>query len=85
MASATRERRPTWELTDMLIPYQGEWTVEEYLKLDTNRLIEYTDGFLEFLPMPESAAMPGLRIDVAACFAAASRAAANDEPLSSPD
>ena len=37
----------------MVLPYQGDWTVEEYLKLDTNRLIEYTDGFLEFLPMPD--------------------------------
>ena len=53
MASSTRERRPTFELADMVLPYQGDWTVEEYLKLDTNRLIEYTDGFLEFLPMPD--------------------------------
>jgi Uma2 family endonuclease len=53
MASTIRERRPTWELTDLLIPHQGDWTVEEYLQLDTNRLIEFTDGFLEFLPMPE--------------------------------
>lgn len=30
----------------MVLPYQGDWTVEEYLKLDTNRLIEFTDGFL---------------------------------------
>ena len=53
MPSTTRERRPTWELADTVLPYQGEWTVEEYLKLDTNRLIEFTDGFLEFLPMPD--------------------------------
>jgi Uma2 family endonuclease len=53
MPSTTRERRPTWELTDLLIPHQGTWTVEDYLALDTNRLIEFTDGFLEFLPMPE--------------------------------
>src|SRR3954464_12863443 len=50
---STRERRPTWEVADICLPYQGDWTVEEYLKLDTNRLIEFTDGFLEFLPMPE--------------------------------
>jgi Uma2 family endonuclease len=53
MPSTTRERRPTWELTDLLLPLQGDWTAEAYLNLDTNRLIEFTDGFLEFLPMPE--------------------------------
>jgi Uma2 family endonuclease len=53
MASSSREVRPTWELTDLLLPFQGKWTVEQYLELDTNRLIEFTDGFLEVLPMPE--------------------------------
>ncbi len=53
MALTTRERRPTWELAGLLLPHQGDWTVEEYLKLDTNRLIEFTDGFLKFLPIPE--------------------------------
>jgi Uma2 family endonuclease len=49
---STRERRPTRELTDELLPYQGDWTVEEYLKLSARRIIEFTDGFLEFAPMP---------------------------------
>jgi len=42
-----------WELVTMF-PSQGTWTEEEYLILtdSTNRLIEYTDGFIEFLPMP---------------------------------
>ena len=33
---------------------QGLWSVEQYLKLtnQTNRLIEFTDGVLEVLPMP---------------------------------
>ncbi len=33
---------------------QGVWTVEQYLKLtnSTNRLIEFTDGYIEVLPMP---------------------------------
>jgi Uma2 family endonuclease len=53
MASTTRERRPTWELADMMFPRQGDWSVEKYLELETNRLIEFTDGFLEVLPMPE--------------------------------
>ncbi|HQU43092.1 MAG: hypothetical protein B7Z73_03000, partial [Planctomycetia bacterium 21-64-5] len=45
----------SWEtfLVEVLPP-QGCWTDEEYLVLTehTNRLIEFTDGFLEELPMP---------------------------------
>lgn len=37
-----------------LLPMQGQWGEEHYLWLtdDTNRLIEYTDGYIEVLPMP---------------------------------
>jgi Uma2 family endonuclease len=60
MASATQ---PTTELPsaqewkDMLeeiLPPQGGWTEDEYLVLTDhrNRLVEFTDGFLEVLPMP---------------------------------
>jgi Uma2 family endonuclease len=37
-----------------LAALQGLWSVEQYLKLtdQTNRLIEYTDGVIEVLPMP---------------------------------
>jgi Uma2 family endonuclease len=37
-----------------LLPLQGLWTVEQYLKLtdQTNHLIEFTDGEIEVLPMP---------------------------------
>jgi Uma2 family endonuclease len=42
---------PVWEIAT-LFPEQGDWSEEEYLALDTNRLIEFTDGRLEFLPMP---------------------------------
>ncbi|MGH7194177.1 MAG: Uma2 family endonuclease [Candidatus Saccharimonadales bacterium] len=40
-------------LVDVL-PQQGEWTEEQYLVFTdhTNRLIEFTDGCLEPLPMP---------------------------------
>src|SRR5262245_53249801 len=33
---------------------QGLWTDEQYIRLtnQTNRLIEFTDGFVEMLPMP---------------------------------
>ena len=42
---------PAWEIAE-LFPDQGDWTVEDYLELPGNRLIEYSDGVLEFLPMP---------------------------------
>ncbi len=45
---------PVWELAT-LFPHQGTWTVEDYLSLDTGRLIEYVDGFLEFPPIPTMA------------------------------
>jgi len=37
-----------------LYPRQGEWTEEEYLDLTdhTNHLIEFTDGYVEVLPIP---------------------------------
>jgi len=60
MASATQsitELPPTQEWKDMLeelLPPQGNWTEEQYLVLTDhrNRLVEFTDGFLEVLPMP---------------------------------
>ena len=42
---------PTWEVA-LLFPPQGEWTEEEYLALETNRMVELSDGRLEVLPMP---------------------------------
>jgi len=45
---------PVWELAH-LFPYQGRWSVEEYLDLDTGRLVEYSSGYLEFPPMPTMA------------------------------
>lgn len=37
-----------------MFPPQGEWTEENYLQLtdDSNLKVEWTDGFLELLPMP---------------------------------
>jgi Uma2 family endonuclease len=52
MPAAKLERRPTYEMLD-LIPQQGSWSEREYLALETNRIVEFTDGFLEFLPMPD--------------------------------
>lgn len=42
---------PTWEIAT-LFPTQGNWSVGEYLSLNTNRLVELNDGRLEVLPMP---------------------------------
>jgi Uma2 family endonuclease len=42
------------EILEDILPGQGVWTEEQYLVLTdhTNRLVEFTDGFLEVLPMP---------------------------------
>jgi Uma2 family endonuclease len=48
-ASAAGE--PVWEIA-LLFPAQGSWTEEDYLGLDTNRLVEFDSGFVEVLPMP---------------------------------
>jgi Uma2 family endonuclease len=47
---------PVWDIAT-LYPPQGAWSEEEYLRLtdSTNRLIEFTDGRLEFLEMPTEA------------------------------
>lgn len=42
---------PTWDVA-LLFPNQGTWSVEEYLALDTNHLVEFSHGYLEVLPMP---------------------------------
>jgi Uma2 family endonuclease len=42
------------DVLEEILPRQGEWTEEQYLVLTDhrNRLIEFTDGILEPLPMP---------------------------------
>lgn len=42
------------DLLEEIVPGQGHWSEEEYLVLTDHRtrLVEYTDGFLEVLPMP---------------------------------
>lgn len=42
---------PTWEVA-LLFPSQGEWSVADYLALNTNHLVELSDGRLEVLAMP---------------------------------
>ncbi|MGH7135291.1 MAG: Uma2 family endonuclease [Pirellulales bacterium] len=53
----TSELSTTWAWSEVLpeiLPRQGEWSEEEYLVLTDHRsrLVEFTDGFLEVLPMP---------------------------------
>jgi Uma2 family endonuclease len=48
---ASKRGEPTWEMA-RFYPTQGTWTEAEYLALNTNQLIEFSDGCLEFLPMP---------------------------------
>jgi Uma2 family endonuclease len=47
---------PVWDIAT-LYPAQGAWSEEDYLALtdSTNRLIEFTDGRVEFLEMPTEA------------------------------
>jgi Uma2 family endonuclease len=42
------------DVLEEILPRQGEWSEEEYLVLTDhrNRLVEFTDGFLEVLSMP---------------------------------
>lgn len=42
---------PPWDIA-LLFPTQGNWSEADYLALDTNRLVELSDGCLEVLPMP---------------------------------
>jgi Uma2 family endonuclease len=43
---------PTWDVT-RLFPTQGNWSESDYLALDTNQPVEFSHGFVEFLPMPK--------------------------------
>jgi Uma2 family endonuclease len=42
---------PVWDLATFF-PAQGAWTEVDYLALDSNRMIELTDGVIEVLPLP---------------------------------
>lgn len=42
---------PAWDIAE-LFPLQGSWSEEEYLALDSNRIVEFSDGSIEVPPMP---------------------------------
>jgi len=47
-----RRGEPAWEVA-MMFPDQGYWSEDDFLRLsDRNWLVEYTDGFVDVLPMP---------------------------------
>jgi Uma2 family endonuclease len=45
------ENEPAWDIA-LLYPSQGEWSEEEYLALNSNRLVEFSHGCVEVLAMP---------------------------------
>jgi Uma2 family endonuclease len=45
------EPQPAWDIA-RLYPDQGFWEESDYLSLDTNHLVEFSDGYIEVLPMP---------------------------------
>ena len=49
--TTTTGKGPAWEIAT-LFPDQGQWDEWDYLALDTNRLVEFADGYVEVLPMP---------------------------------
>src|SRR2546421_6562904 len=42
---------PVWKIAEFL-PEQGGWTEPQYLRLMTERGIEFNDGMIEILPVP---------------------------------
>ena len=47
----SRKGEPLWAIAQ-LFPSQGYWSEEEYLALETNHFVEFSDGYIEVLPMP---------------------------------
>jgi Uma2 family endonuclease len=45
------ETGPAWDIA-RLFPDQGYWDEDDYLALETNHFVEFTDGHIEVLPMP---------------------------------
>jgi Uma2 family endonuclease len=45
---ASNSPQPSWEIAK-LFPYQGQWSQGDYLSLNTNHLVELSDGKIEVL------------------------------------
>jgi len=48
----SRRGEPTWELA-LKYPRQGEWTEDDYDRVQQDAFVELVNGCLEFLPMPD--------------------------------
>jgi len=46
LSRPSRRGEPAWEIA-LLFPRQGDWTEVDYFALDTNRIVELSDGFLD--------------------------------------
>jgi Uma2 family endonuclease len=49
--SADAPSQPAWDIA-RLFPDHGHWSEADYLALNTNRLVEFSDGHVEVLPRP---------------------------------
>jgi Uma2 family endonuclease len=47
----SKRGEPAWALAT-LFPTQGQWSEEDYFRLETDNFIELVDGCIEVLPMP---------------------------------
>ncbi len=65
---------PTWGIAK-LFPNQGHWAEGEYLDLNTNHLVEFSQGVIEVLPMPSY----GHQLTVAYLYKALSAFLLNNE------
>lgn len=43
--------KPAWQVA-LLFPEEGAWSQEDYLALDSNRFVEFSNGSIEVLPVP---------------------------------
>ncbi len=51
VASPDQPVEPVWDIA-LLFPAQGAWTEAEYMALETNHLVEFSNGHLEVLRVP---------------------------------
>ena len=51
LSSTSPTGEPAWDIAK-LFPNQGYWSEEEYLELNGNRLVEFTNGQIEVLSIP---------------------------------
>src|SRR6266550_1597590 len=49
-----RASGPAWDIA-RLFPDQGAWSEDDYLELNGNHLVEFSNGRIEVLPMPTTA------------------------------